>query len=172
MMNTPKNITKNNNNMIHGWTAEKYMKLVDSCTYTDPTPKVDKLVTGYERLARLDNPVSEGTSTYPSRDPRMKPKVKKTYSTPQEARHAYVARKAKETHKQQDAYKQPAMFIPTDVPVVATPALAVNNPLTKTFSEDSLLNMPISELKVHLFGLEDPEDTVPTTEKIPPPNLN
>ena len=42
----------------------------------------------------------------------------------------------------------------------------------KTFNEDSLLNMPISELKVHLFGPEDPEDTVPTTEKIPPPNLD
>ena len=174
MMNTPKTITKNINNkshMIHGWTAEKYMKLVDSCTCTDPTSKVDKLVTGYERLARLDNPVSEGTSTYPSRDPTMKPKVKKTYSTPQEARHAYMARKAKETRKQ-DAYKQPAMFIPTDVSVVATPAPAVNNPLTRTFSEDSFLNMPISELKVHLFGPENPEDTVPTTEKIPPPNLN
>ena len=82
-----------------------------------------------------------------------------------------MARKAKETRKQ-DTYKQPAMFIPTDVPVVATPASAVNNPLTKTVSEDSLLNMPISELKVHLFGQEDPEDTVPTTEKIPPPNLD
>ena len=33
--------------MIHGWTAERYMKLVDSCTCTDPTSKVDKLVTGY-----------------------------------------------------------------------------------------------------------------------------
>ena len=65
---------------------------------------------------------------YSSRDPRMKPKVvKKTYPTPQEARDAYLARKAKETR-----FKQPAMFIPTDVPVVATPALAVNNLLTKS----------------------------------------
>ena len=173
MMNTPKTITKNNNNnnTMHGWTAEKYMKLVDSCTYTDPTSKVDKLIGGYERLTRLDNPVNEGTPTYSGRDPRMKPKYEKTFSTPQKARHAYMARKAKET-RTQDFYKPPTMVIPTDVPVVATPASAVNNHLTKTFSEDTLLNMPISELKVHLFGPEDPEDTVPTTEKIPPPDLN
>ena len=173
MMNTPKTITKNNNNnnTMHGWTAEKYMKLVDSCTCTDPTSKVDRLISGYERLTRLDNPVNEGTPTYSGRDPRMKPKFKKTFSTPQEARHAYMARKARGTHTQ-DFYKPPAVVIPTDVPVVATPAPAINNHLTKTLSEDTLLNMPISGLKVHLFGPEDPEDTVPTTEKIPPTNLN
>ena len=161
-MNTPKTITKTtNNNKKHGWTAETFVQIVDSCTYTDPTPKVGKLVSFYERLARLDNPVSEGMRASSIRDPRMKPNAnmtKKTFST---------LHKAKEAH-----IKQPAMFIPTDVPVVATPAPAVNNLLTKSFSEDSLLNMPISELKMHLFGPEDPEvkteDTVPATEKIPP----
>ena len=173
--NTPKTITKTNNtNKTHGWTPETYVQLVNSCTYADPTSKVDKLVTCYERLTRLDNPVSEGMCAYSIRDPRMKPKVaNKTFTTPQEARDAYLARKAKETRN--DAYKQPTMFIPTAVPVVATPAPAVNNLLTKSFSEDGLMNMLISELKEHLFGSEDPkvktEDTVPDTEKIPP-NLN
>ena len=175
MMNTPKTISKTtNNNKTHGWTPEIYVQLIDSCLRTDPTSKVDKLVTCYERLTRLDNPVSEGRRAYYISDPRMKPKVaNKTFATPQEARDAYVTRKAQETRN--DAYKQPRMFIPTAVPVVATPAPAVNNLPTKSFSEDSLMNMPISELREHLFGPEDPkvktEDNVPDTEKIPP-NLN
>ena len=107
-MNTPKTITKTtNNNKKHGWTAETFVQIVDSCTYTDPTPKVGKLVSYYERLARLDNSVSEGMRAYSIRDPMMKPNAtmaKKTFSTPQEAREAYLARKAKGSTHQTTSY--------------------------------------------------------------------
>ena len=59
MMNTPKTTTKTTtNNKKHGWAAETFVQIVDSCTHTDPIPKVCKLVSYYERLAWLDNLVS------------------------------------------------------------------------------------------------------------------